>query len=210
MKAVMISVNPKRCSMIAAGRVTLEIRKRRPVLPAPFKCFIFCTKGKENDPHELLEIHNTKGKIHKANGKVIGEFICDDCTPLCKHPLSYIEKHARVTKDELLGYWGISEQQNFCCEAIKGYVWHISALEIYDTPLELSRFNCPPETYCEKGLCGGCPFDQVADVNGEYAFDCEWRRPILRSPRSWCYVDDTVRKQRKMPLQEGEFDLDVF
>lgn len=148
MKAVMISVKPKRCSLIAAGRVTLEIRKRRPVLPAPFKCFIYCTKGKENDPHELLEIH-ANGKIHKANGKVIGEFICDDCSPLCKHPLAYIEKNAMVTKGELLGYLGISEQRDLFIEDMGGYGWHISALEIYDTPLELSRFNYPPETYDE-------------------------------------------------------------
>lgn len=41
--------------------------------------------------------------------------------------------------------------------------------------------------WCEK-IGGSCPCDQVADVNGEYSFDCEWRRPLMRPPQSWCYV----------------------
>ena len=43
--------------------------------------------------------------------------------------------------------------------------------------------------WCEKESCGGCPYDQVADVNGEYSYDCEWRRPLSRPPQSWCYVE---------------------
>lgn len=70
------------------------------------------------------------------------------------------------------------------------YGWHIADLKIYDTPKELSEFWFPPEKYCEKELCGDCPYDQVADVNGEYEFDCEWRRPLNRPPQSWCYVEE--------------------
>lgn len=43
---------------------------------------------------------------------------------------------------------------------------------------------------CEKELCGGCPWDQSPDINGEYEFDCEWRRPLRRPPQSWCYVEE--------------------
>ena len=71
-----------------------------------------------------------------------------------------------------------------------GYGWHISDLRIYDTPRDLGEFWFPPELYCEKELCGGCPYDQVADVNGEYSYDCEWRRPLSRPPQSWCYVEE--------------------
>lgn len=205
MKSVLISIKPRHCARIASGQKTLEIRKTCPKLETPFKCYIYCTKGKKNDPHELLEIHDSKGKIHKANGKVIGEFICEDCALLCKHHLSYIEKHAMITKDELYEYLGVSEQQDLTYEVMGCYGWNISDLEIYGTPLELSQFTYPPETYCEKGLCGRCPFDQVADMNGEYAFDCEWKRPVLSPPQSWCYVDGSATKQRNSTLQEGEF-----
>ena len=71
-----------------------------------------------------------------------------------------------------------------------GYGWHISDLKIYDQPKELNEFWFPPELYCEKELCGSCPFDQSADVNGEYEFDCEWRRPLSRPPQGWCYVEE--------------------
>ncbi len=84
-----------------------------------------------------------------------------------------------MTDDELHGYLGHCQ----------GYGWHISDLRIYDTPRDLGEFWFPPERYCEKELCGGCPCDQTADVNGEYDFDCEWRRPLSRPPQSWCYVE---------------------
>lgn len=61
---------------------------------------------------------------------------------------------------------------------------------IHDEPKELSEFCFPPERYCEEGLCGGCPYDQVPNVYGEYEFDCEWKRPIIRPPQSFCYVEE--------------------
>lgn len=72
-----------------------------------------------------------------------------------------------------------------------GFGWHISNLKIYDQPKELNEFWFPPDLYCEKEQCGSCPRDQVADVNGEYSFDCEWKRPLTRPPQSWCYVEET-------------------
>lgn len=73
MNAVMISIKPRWCEMIARGAKAIEVRKTRPKINMPFKCYIYCTKGKKNDPHELLEIHDSSGNIHKANGKVIGD-----------------------------------------------------------------------------------------------------------------------------------------
>ena len=70
------------------------------------------------------------------------------------------------------------------------YGWHISNLVIYDEPKELSEFHFPPERYCEKGLCGRCPYDCVSGESGDVMWDCEWKRPILRPPQSWCYVEE--------------------
>lgn len=49
-KAVMISIRPKWCEKIANGEKTIEVRKTRPKLETPFKCYIYCTHGKR--PHE--------------------------------------------------------------------------------------------------------------------------------------------------------------
>lgn len=74
-KAVLISIKPKWCKLIMDGQKTVEIRKSRPKIETPFKCYIYCTENK--DTHDLLELHTNDGKIKKMNGKVIGEFVCD-------------------------------------------------------------------------------------------------------------------------------------
>ncbi len=44
--AVLLSVRPKWCELIASGKKTVEIRKTRPKIETPFKCYIYCTKPK--------------------------------------------------------------------------------------------------------------------------------------------------------------------
>lgn len=43
---LMLSIKPKWCELIASGRKTIEVRKTRPKLETPFKCYIYCTKDK--------------------------------------------------------------------------------------------------------------------------------------------------------------------
>lgn len=70
MKSVMISIKPKWCELIASGRKTIEVRKTRPKLETPFKCYIYCTRGfKPNTKYGY--------KLRAWRGKVIGEFVCD-------------------------------------------------------------------------------------------------------------------------------------
>lgn len=42
-KSVMLSVRPERCEKICCGEKTIEVRKTRPKLQTPFKCYIYCT-----------------------------------------------------------------------------------------------------------------------------------------------------------------------
>ncbi len=55
MKAVLISIRPERCQKIMAGQKTIEVRKTRPKMNPPFKCYIYKC----------------------GSGKVIGEFLCN-------------------------------------------------------------------------------------------------------------------------------------
>lgn len=203
-KAVLISIRPEWVEKIVTGEKTLELRKNRPKLNPPFKCYIYCTKGKDvlvqiiKDGDEMYgEIYRGKPIFVKAfkssyavshRGRIIGEFVCDVILPMsvsCSephHPM--LDKNAMpllyMTDRQIIGYLGNGKL---------GYAWHISDLVVYDKPLELSKFCSPPEMYCEKERCGGCPKDQVMGLDGDYAFDCEWKRPILRPPQSWCYVE---------------------
>lgn len=95
MKSVLISIKPKYCELIANDKKTIEIRKTKPRIDTPFKCYIYCTKGDLNiysdgkqyvtDCLNLLN-NNAKESFEKTsnfrkwNGKVIGEFICSEIT----------------------------------------------------------------------------------------------------------------------------------
>ena len=80
MKSVLISIQPKWCELIASGKKTVEVRKTKPKLETPFKCYIYCTKD-NTFAEKTLRGFDDKGKAiyYKANkGKVIGEFVCND------------------------------------------------------------------------------------------------------------------------------------
>ena len=187
-KAVLISIRPEWVEKILSGEKTLEVRKTRPKLETPFKCYIYCTSPKN------IMLWNARSYIyaddhsHNAfdrcwNGSVVGEFVCDRITKLSGALLidapETVVLEISLSMGQILAYLNGKE----------GYAWHISDLKIYDTPKKLNEFCFPPELYCEKELCGGCPMDQSPDVNGEYEFDCEWRRPLRRPPQDWCYVE---------------------
>ena len=54
-KAVLISIRPEWCEKIMSGQKTIEVRKTRPKMNPPFKCYIYKC----------------------GSGKVIGEFLCN-------------------------------------------------------------------------------------------------------------------------------------
>ena len=74
-KAVLISIRPRWCEKIASGEKTIEVRKTRPKLETPFKCYIYCTLPKY--PHEDFIATDYPNPQFYGGGKVIGEFICD-------------------------------------------------------------------------------------------------------------------------------------
>lgn len=72
MKAILISINPIWCEEIASGKKTVEIRKTKPKLDAPFRCFIYETQGITDTPWVDEDGH----LIFQGRGAVIGEFVC--------------------------------------------------------------------------------------------------------------------------------------
>ena len=75
MKAVLISIRPKWCEKIISGEKTIEVRKTRPKMYRPFKCYIYCTKDKH-----LAFMQNASGtNLHeRGNGnsgrRLLGEW----------------------------------------------------------------------------------------------------------------------------------------
>ena len=167
MKSVLISIQPKWCELIASGKKTVEVRKTKPKLEPPFKCYIYCTIG-----------DGAKGDILPQSrvtcGKVIGEFVCYDIAKILnfvthfgvegrpERELNTIARASFLDYMDMLEYFGTDKD---------GYAWHISDLKIYDHPKELSEF---------------CSYDARIYI-GENGFPMP-THAITRPPQSWCYV----------------------
>lgn len=203
MKSVLISINPKWCELIASGKKTIEVRKTRPKIETPFKCYIYCTIG-----------NGVKGDYLVPSGiqcgKVIGEFVCDKIEDFYCASVPY-------HKENNLGYglfidngvykvngWieGIVFERNDMyidtmlnnndlkemCLSVQElfdyigigkylYAWHISDLKIYDEPKESSEFWTVKCTN-KRNSCIGC----------EVKPNCI--KTITRPTQSWCYAEE--------------------
>ena len=188
-KAVMLSIRPKWVEKIANGEKTIEVRKTRPNIATPFKCYIYCTSG--NISYKCgngMICHNSGGRI------IIGEFICKKIDRIVRvgymggmAPPSYFIE----ALNSLSGILPIKSLLNASCLTLRdleayfsggcGYGWHISDLLIYDQPRELTAFRrlCPNDLCCE--ACAMYSNNNGICNNGAL--------PLRRPPQSWCYVE---------------------
>lgn len=173
MKAVLISIKPKWCDAIAAEEKTIEVRKTRPKIKTPFKCYIYETNNTEG-VQDFSDLEDYR------IGKVIGEFIC---TKISKYSYTY-EFGYEISEKEFNETALTAEQFADYGKGKTLYGWHISDLVIYDKPKELSEYigvcRQPDEIQCEN-----CPYCNWYDVH----FCTDKRRTITRPPQSWCYVE---------------------
>ena len=179
---VMLSIRPTYCSLIMEGKKTAELRKSAPKQKPPFKCFIYCTMGKDKlrnivkDGDELYGyIHKGKTQFYKMpevdyltagkRGKIIGEFVCDEIAPITFQDGGGATLHYEgeiknwrtcVSEKEGRAYCGATEKRGL-------WAWHISELKIYDKPKELKQFQIP-NTYPA--------------------------RMIRQAPQSWIYAEE--------------------
>lgn len=188
-KAVMLSIRPKWCEKIANSEKTIEVRKTKPKMETPFKCYIYCTvemagydalwvpDAPTREKYSFMAmsayLENPKG-ANKGNGKVIGEFTCDRIYKIDKDSTDFLFKAGGLSV-----YKHAAEEKCGLCVAMtddelhgylghyQGYGWHISDLRIYDKPKGLDEFTRLRET----------------------KFGSE-SVTIKRPPQSWCYVEE--------------------
>lgn len=198
-KAVLISIKPKWCELIASGKKTVEVRKTNPKLDTPFKCYIYCTKAKDffsahggmyaaadelyrlptgeikfGDSFELAANWAEKyDKDNFLNGKVIGEFVCDKIFPISVY---YDNPNCKLALKEF-PYVCLTDKQiiDYLGNGKQGYGWHISDLVIYDKPKDLSEFSNGSSRLEFSNTEDGFPLK----LSG-----------MKRPPQSWCYVEE--------------------
>ena len=181
MNAVLISIRPKWCEKIISGEKTIEVRKTRPKIDTPFKCYIYCTIGgqdlnipisQERLMRDYLETGSMKSlNCPLGNGKVIGEFTCDRIYELetkARGGSYYVKNEDQPTTNFIArqSCLDLKDIHDYL-HAQKGYGWHITDLRIYDAPRELSEF-----TGLRNTRFGAAPYD------------------IKRAPQSWRYVEE--------------------
>lgn len=174
--AVLISIRPKYCELIANGEKTIEVRKTRPRITTPFKCYIYCTKDFYRKGDGYFQ--------GKYCGKVIGEFVCDKIDEFHEWQLSPQGKYQKEEQHDLdvflcescLTFEKVVKYRETLPYCKPLYGWHISDLVIYDKPKELSEFYNYDTTY--NNAFG-------------WAFSEEEKRIYLkRPPQSWRYVQE--------------------
>lgn len=198
MKAILISIQPKWVEKIASGEKTIEVRKTRPKLETPFKCYIYATKPKKwfrfsswgYASNESLWLSNGKVKMcdgfefwadgieyEPLCGKVIGEFVCDRITDISVVVRNCNEDYNRVYhNDECKGSCLTWKELQDYGKGRTLYGWHISNLVIYDKPKELREFKV-------KKL-----------IERSVGFNRYEKKPLTRPPQSWCYVEQESKQ----------------
>lgn len=153
-KAVLISIRPEWCEKIINGRKTIEVRKTRPRMDTPFKCYIYKC----------------------GNGKVIGEFLCDQIIE--DRTYGHNEEFYRAACMSAYDAAAYAMQSPM-------YGWHISNLKIYDTPKELIEFH----TWKKCKSCNKSGYESTACIYDE---NCIIPAAITKAPQSWCYVEEEI------------------
>ena len=173
-RSVMLSVRPKWCEKIISGEKTVEVRKNRPKLETPFKCYIYETQG---------YVEKDGIMVFRLGGRVIGEFTCDRIYELeTRSPGGsyYVKGEGQPTTNDVARQSCLTlKDMHEYLQSKVGYGWHISDFVIYDEPKKLSEFKglCKVESDC----CA-CPYYNYSKM------DCDGRT-IKRPPQSWCYVE---------------------
>ncbi len=190
-KSVLLSIKPKYCELIASGKKTVEIRKNRPKIDTPFKCYIYCTKPKHitysgsmclasDELYRLpngeikygcsieLAVWDNYTKDNFLNCKVIGEFVCDD---ISENDMVFGGYGVYDISDDALQEMCLTNDELW--EYGKGetlYGWHISDLVIYDEPKELGEFKAAvPNHFCKYR-------NDYGECCGHHFIDCEYMK----------------------------------
>lgn len=179
-KAVLISIRPEWVEKIANEIKTVEVRKTKPYLDTPFKCYIYCTNtrpflvwGDVFRGDWVTEFTRLSGygraeadrTWNVFNGYAVGEFVCDwvETIKAATEPYGIYD-----VDDDFVAQTGLVDGALW--DYGKGatlYGWHISNLKIYDDPKPLSEFT---------GL------RTKRDSMELYMLE--------RPPQSWCYVEE--------------------
>ena len=180
MKSILMSIKPQYVAKILNGEKTIEVRKRFPLNYRGW-VYIYCTKGNHNLVKPRFYEHHllfTKGALNETkekskNGKVVARFYCDNVGKI-KYQKEETEDSKLFNKLTCLS----NEELDDYLHKKNGYAIHISQLEIFDKPKELSEFY---------------KIGHYEDFNDyftdEKRINGKWCIPLTKAPQSMMYIE---------------------
>lgn len=170
-----MSIRPQYVAKILNGEKTIEIRKKFPSDYVGW-VYIYCCKQKKNE----IGCHIN---YRKVDGKVVARFWCDKVERISPRDYFSMSYH----RTETLTHSQLLEKSCLTTNEIKDYLKrkgkaiHITNLEIFDKPKEISEFRY---AVCPKTNCEYCKYNKT--VEGDLYCTHE---KLTRAPQSWCYVE---------------------
>lgn len=184
MKSILLSIKPEWLVKILNGEKTIEVRKKFPKDYVGW-VYLYCSKGKPRviiQSNGVIAIDNKHYSYgdEELNGKVVARFWCDKVTEMIvgedccgdaeiEEGCDLIDQTC-LTEIEIIKYLGGIGKN--------GYAIHISKLEIFDKPRELSEFK--HITYFRR--------------YGSFRVDIEEQIvPLTKAPQNYCYIEGEQR-----------------
>lgn len=208
-KAVLFSIPPEQCCNIANGKQTVFVQIRNPRLKAPFKAYIYCPNSKpvlgrcilDNSLKETPETdfdNYNRDTLFRANGRVIGEFVCDKVYFKNFH----LQNVSTITLEDLSELSCLSvDYLTKYADGRNLYGFNITNLVIYDKPKNLREFHTVDkdavrrcghrhQSYCSAQCNSGYIKNGFyCDKTADWCTQCT-TKPITKTPAPWCYVEE--------------------
>lgn len=171
-KAILISIKPQWIARILNGEKTIEVRKTAPKCGLPVDVYVYCTEpnaketlslftkearehyGKVVEFIERKRVDNPNMRWSICNGKVVAKFTLRKVTQYITGNNASKDSGYMFGDAEREGVYkkaclSESEIDRYCPDE-SFYAWHISDLEIFDKPKELSEFYLKkaPQSWC--------------------------------------------------------------
>ena len=201
MKSILLSIKPEWLAKILNGEKTIEVRK---LFPKDYVgwVYLYCSKGNKKNWH-LIEVVNpdtgwegyeydyyigSKGYLDWClEGKVVARFWCDKVEEIvCQNAFNEPTYNTELLSERdlciksCLGLFGLFDYLG----NKNGFAIHISKLEIFDRPKELSEFK----------RWKAVDVDVIPDLSGcsidgyEFAPHYDYV-PLTKVPQNYCYIE---------------------
>ena len=195
MKSILLSIRPQWLVKILNGEKTIEVRK---LFPKDYVgwVYLYCSKNggtlcpsyKSDNTMRYVVIKDKYDDVI-TNGHIVARFWCDKVEEIklwyspaqadnCVDYDVWYHETESLDDDELLYRSCLSGEKliNYLCRKNnnEGYAIHISKLEIFDRPKELSEFH----TVNKYGI-------------PQYQFGkgtCDYKK-ITKAPQNYCYIE---------------------